>query len=59
MLSGVPMLLTLSEQQSTFISHEPVHPLVVNLAAINLQPGPDPSVAVGGSVFDYTSNGML
>jgi hypothetical protein len=51
--------VTLSEQQPTLVSHNPVNALMVDLATINLQPGPDPSVAIGGSVFDDAGNGFL
>jgi len=59
MLSGVQRLLALSEQQPSLVSHNPVNPLVINLAAVDLQPGPDPSVAISGSIFDHTGNGIL
>jgi hypothetical protein len=32
---------------------------VVDLETIALQPGPGPSVAVSGSVFDHKGNGIL
>jgi hypothetical protein len=59
MLSGVQRLLTLSEQEPALIAHNPVNALVIDLAAINLQPGPDPSVAIGSSVFDNAGNGFF
>jgi hypothetical protein len=51
--------MTLSEQQPAFIAHNPVNALVIDLAGINFQPGPDPSVAVSGSVFDNADNGFF
>ena len=47
------------EQQLSFIAHDPVNALMVNLATVYLQPGPDPSVAISGSVFDHAGNGIL
>ena len=32
---------------------------VVDLAAVNLQPGPDASVAVSSAVFDNAGNGIF
>ena len=59
MLSGVQRLLTLSEQEPALIAHNPVNALVIDLATVNLEPGPDPSVAIGGSIFNHTGNGIL
>ena len=59
MLSGVQRLLTLSEQQPSFVAHYSVNPLVIDLATVNLEPGPDPSVAIGCSVFDNAGNGFF
>jgi hypothetical protein len=55
MLSGVQRLLALSEQQLSLVSHNPVNPLMVNLATVDLQPVPDSPVAIGGSVLDHAS----
>ena len=52
MLSGVQGLLTLPEQQPALIAHDPVHPLVIDLATVDLEPSPDPSVTIGGAIFD-------
>jgi hypothetical protein len=59
MLSVVQRLLTFSEQQPSLVSHCTVHPFMIDLAAIDLQPGPDPSVAISGSIFDNVGNGIL
>jgi hypothetical protein len=59
MLSGVQWFLTLSKQQPTLISHNPVTPLVINLAAVDLQRSPDPSVVTSGSDFDNAGNCIL
>jgi hypothetical protein len=59
MLSGVQRLLALPEQQPALIARYSVNALVIDLAAINIQPGPDPSAAIGCSVFDNAGNGFL
>ncbi len=59
MLSCVEGFLALPKQQPALIAHYSVNPLVINLPAINLQPGPDPSIAIGGSIFNHTGNGIL
>jgi hypothetical protein len=51
MLSGVQRLLNLPEQQPSFVAHRPLHALVIDLTAIDLESNSDPSVAKGGSVF--------
>ena len=38
MLSGNQNLLTLSEQMPSFVTHYPIHPLLVNLATVDLYP---------------------
>jgi hypothetical protein len=59
MLSRVQRLLTLFEQQPSFVAHYSVNALVIDLAAINLQPGPDPSIAISCSVFYNAGNGFF
>ena len=59
MLSGVQGFLALPKQQAALIAHYSVNPLKVNLATIDLQPGPDPSVAIGGSIFNHAGNRIL
>jgi hypothetical protein len=38
-----PKLLTLSKQQPSFIAHDPVNALMVDLSTVDLGPSPDPS----------------
>ena len=51
-------LLTLPKQKPTFITHHAVDHRVIDVAAINLQPGPDPSVAICGAVLDHATQAI-
>jgi hypothetical protein len=59
MLSCVQGFQFLPKRQPTLIAHYSVNALMVNLSAVDLQPGPHPPVAIGGAVLDHASNGIL
>ena len=47
------------KQQASFIAHQLIHPLVVDLVGINHQPGSDPSVVIGGAIFHNAGDGIF
>ena len=59
MLSCVQGFLALPKQQPALIAHNPVNTLVVDLATIDLQPGPKAPLAIGGAVLDHAGNGFF
>jgi len=53
-LSCVQGFLALPKQQPALIAHYSVHPLMVNLATIDLQPGPSSSTLAASFSIVYS-----